>query len=114
MKIIEGKEKEYREWFNKNSDSYSRECFLYAERWADLLEKEITSDEDAQSVIMRCADNLSHIADLNGITGFMFGCAVSILCQCWQYGEELRKWNNKEYGYEGDGVVNPAVLTISY
>lgn len=26
--------------------------------------------------------------------------------------EELRKWHNKEYNYEGDGVVNPAILTI--
>ena len=42
----------------------------------------------------------------------MYGCAVSILSQCWKYGEELRKWHNKEYNYDGDGVVNPAVLTI--
>lgn len=40
------------------------------------------------------------------------GCAVSILSQCWEYGEYLRKWHNKEYGYDGDGVVNPAVMTV--
>jgi hypothetical protein len=25
----------------------------------------------------------------------------------------LRKWHNKEYNYEGEGTVNPAILTIS-
>ena len=42
----------------------------------------------------------------------MDGGAVSILSQWWKYGEEVREWHNKEYNYEGDGVVNPAVLTI--
>ena len=42
----------------------------------------------------------------------MYGCAVSILSECWEYGEELRKWHNKKYNHGGDGVVNPAVLTI--
>lgn len=53
-----------------------------------------------------------HEADTEGITGYMYGCAVSILSQCWKYGEYLRKWHNKEYNYDGDGVVNPAILTI--
>jgi hypothetical protein len=43
----------------------------------------------------------------------MYGGAVSILAQCWEYGEDLRKWHNKEYDYEGDGTVNPAVVTIT-
>lgn len=47
-----------------------------------------------------------------GHKGFMYGVAVSILSQCWEYGECLRKWHNKEYGYDGDGVVNPAVITV--
>lgn len=113
MTIKEGKEKSYKDWFDLNSDPYSRECFLYAERGADLMEREIASDEVTQSVIARCADNLSHVADKTGITGFMYGCAVGILSQCWKYGEELRKWHNKEYNYEGDEVVNPEILTIS-
>lgn len=46
------------------------------------------------------------------ITGFMYGCAVSILSQCWEYGEYLRKWHNKKYDYDGDGAVNPAVITV--
>ena len=113
MKILEGKEKVYKDWYDINNDEYSRACFTYAERWANMLENLIeSSDEDAMTVIVNNADRLSHEADIEGITGFMYGCAVNILAQCWKYGEELRKWHNKEYNYNGDGVVNPAVLTI--
>ena len=112
MKILSGKEQEYKDWYDKNSDGYSRACFTYAERWAELMEKKIEKIGNTEEVIMKYADDLSHEADIEKITGFMYGCAVSILSQCWKYGEELRKWHNKEYGYDGDGVVNPAVLKI--
>lgn len=62
--------------------------------------------------IINIADSTSREADTEGITGFMYGCAVNALSQLWEYGEELREWHNKEYNYEGDGVVNPAILTI--
>lgn len=113
MQIIDGKEKEYKDWLDKNTDPYGRTCFTYAERWAEMIENLIESSTDEpMKVIVNNADRLSHEADTEGITGFMYGCAVSILSQCWKYGEELRKWHNKEYNYEGDGVVNPAVLNI--
>lgn len=63
-------------------------------------------------VIVDNADKLSNEADAEGITGFIYGCAVGILLQCWKYGEFLRKWHNGEYNYDGDGVVNPAILSI--
>lgn len=113
MRIVEGEEQEYKDWYEKNSDPYGRACFTYAERWAEMLEKQIeTSEEGAMKVIVGNAEQLSHEADKEGITGFMYGAAVSILSQCWKYGEYLRKWHNKEYGYDGDGVVNPAIVTI--
>ena len=113
MKILEGREQDYKDWFDKNTDPYGRCCFTYAERWAEMLENLIESSADEpMKVVVDNADRLSHEADAEGITGFMYGCAVSILSQCWKYGEELRKWHNQEYNYDGDGVVNPAVLTI--
>ncbi len=113
MKILKGKEQEYKDWYKKNSDPYSRACFTYAERWAELLEKEIEeSDKDIKEVMKQYANKYSHDADVEGITGFMYGVAVQILSLCWEYGEELRKWHNKEYDYEGEGVVNPAILTV--
>lgn len=113
MKILEGREQDYKDWYNKNLDPYGHASFTYAERWAEMMENIIESSTDEpMKVIVDNADRLSHEADTEGITGFMYGCAVSILSHCWKYGEELRKWHNKEYNYEGDGIVNPAVLTI--
>lgn len=37
-----GKEKEYSDWFDKNTDSYSRRCFTFAEGWAEKMENEIS------------------------------------------------------------------------
>lgn len=113
MKIINGKEQEYKDWYNKNLDPYGHGIFTFAERWAELMEDEIDNYNcSPSSVIFLRADALASVADTEGITGFMYGAAVSILSQAWEYGEELRKWHNKEYNYDGDGVVNPAILTI--
>lgn len=62
--------------------------------------------------VIKNADRLSREADTEGITIFMYGVAVSILSQCWEFGEYLRKWHNGEYNYDGDGMVNPAIITI--
>lgn len=113
MTILKGKEKDYKEWLDKNTDAYGRACFTYAERWAEMMENLIdNSSDEPMNVIIDNANRLSIEADVEGITGFMYGCAVNILSQCWKYGEELRKWHNNEYNYDGDGVVNPAILTI--
>lgn len=92
-----------------NKDPYGSYVIRYAERWANMMEAEI----DKGAKVKDIAGKTSHEADTEGITGFMYGCAVNILSNVWAYGEELRKWHNKEYDYEGDGVVNPAILTIS-
>jgi hypothetical protein len=101
--------KVYKNWKTKNTDAYGACIFRYAERWADMMEEKIKDGEKIKDI----ADKLSHEADTEGITGYMYGASVSILAQCWEYGEELRKWHNKEYDYKGDGVVNPAILTIN-
>lgn len=109
MKIKAGKEKEYAEFVQINSkDFYSRGVVNYAERWATLMEKEIENGARVADI----ADKTSNIADTDGITGFMYGCAVSTLSHLWEYGDDLRKWHNGEYNYEGEGVVNPAVLCV--
>ena len=112
MKILQGYEKEYKDWYDKNNDKYSRACFTYAERWAEMMEAGIEKSDNPMQYIVDNAGKLSFEANVEGITGFMYGCAVSILSQCWEYGELLRKWHNKEYGYDGDGVVNPAIVPI--
>jgi len=93
---------------SKNTDGYGACIYEYAEGWAKLMQVEIYKGKKIEDV----AEKTSHEMGFLGITGFMYGAAVSILSHCWIHGEILRKWHNKEYNHEGDGVVNPAILTI--
>lgn len=99
----------YQNWKDKNTDPYSAVIFTFAEQWAKLMQVSIA----AGASIERCADNLVGQADTVGLSGYQYGAAVSVLSQCWKHGEDLRKWHNKQYNHEGEGTVNPAVLTIT-
>lgn len=113
MKFKPGMEEKYQKGYNNNLDPYGHGVYTFAERWAELMEKDIEECGGPTAAAIANFEKRGHEADTEGITGFMYGCAVSILSDCWEYGEILRKWHNKEYGYEGDGVVNPAILTVS-
>ncbi|MFA7101421.1 MAG: hypothetical protein WC196_06835 [Bacilli bacterium] len=99
-----------------NTDEYGKAILDYAERWANLLESSLKKGEKLEDI----ADKLSHKADTDGITGFMYGAAVQVLAHCWKYGEELRVWHNlkTQIGNEGEkanktgGVLNPALLSV--
>ena len=116
MKLID--KKVYKEWkANQGDDAYGLECFNYAERWANLMEKSIKDGEKIEDI----ADSTSHEADTTIISGFMYGAAVSILSKCWVHGETLRQWHNldTQIGTEGEkankegGTLNPALLNIA-
>ena len=92
-----------------NNDPYGKASLDYAEGWAKLMQIEIANGNELKDIAERTSFELNFL----GITGFMYGCAVDILSKCWVHGEELRKWHNKGYGHDGDGVVNPAILTIN-
>lgn len=102
---------------SNNTDPYGRRCFTYAEEWADLMESEIAAGKEIKDV----AKSTSRTADTDGITGFMYGTAVSILATCWEHGEILRRWHNNDVqigdegnkANEGKGVLNPALIRIS-
>ena len=116
MKIIEAKQAEYDEYVAKNQDPYGSGVVRYTERWAELMESRMATGEQLEDI----AKETSHEADSEGITGFMYGCAVQALAYYWPYGEELRKWHNldTQIGTEGEkanasgGVLNPALLNI--
>lgn len=99
-----------------NQDDYGSGVMRYAERWANLMEERMADGAAVADV----AKQASHDADTEGITGFMYGCAVSILSQVWEHGEDLRRWHNldTQIGNEGEkanaegGTLNPAVLNI--
>lgn len=101
-------EENFQGWKNSNKDGYGGRIISYAREWAMLMQVEMANGKKLRDI----AQQASHDADYDGITGFMYGAAVQMLSQCWKHGEELRKWHNKKYNQEGDGVVNPAVLTL--
>ena len=101
--------KGWKQSLEANTDSYGKCAMDYAEGWAKLMQLEFSNGKTLQ----QCAEETSHELGFYGITGFMYGCAVSILSKCWIHGEELRRWHNKEYNHEGEGVVNPAILSFS-
>lgn len=110
-------EKRWKERVRINSDPYSAAVISYAAKWANLMEAAMAKGEK----LAQCADRTSHEADVEGITGFMYGAAVSELVHVWEHGEALRLWHNlkTQIGTEGEkanekdgAVLNPAVLQI--
>lgn len=116
MKIVN--ESAWTKWRENNTDPYGKCCVDYAEAWATEMEAKLAAD--AKLAVADIAKVTSHEVDQRpsfGITGFMYGAAVQILAQCWERGEEMRRWHNREYGRPDlddtpGASVNPAVLTI--
>jgi len=116
MKIQKGQEKDFEKCVEVNQSSYGKATVDYAIAWAEMMEKQMAEGK----AIADIAKQTGHDADTEGITGFMYGCAVNILAKCWEHGEELRKWHNldTQIGDEGKkanesgGVLNPALLNM--
>lgn len=99
-------------------DPYPAAIIAYAERWARIMEARIKKGERLADI----AEESSHIADTEGITGFMYGVAVSALSKHWSKGEALRLWHNLnvqrakegETANDIDGaVLNPAIMVVT-
>mgnify|MGYP001128586800 CR=1 FL=1 len=106
--------KVWEDYKRKNRDGYGHAILTYASRWAKLMEESISQGHNLEDV----AKDLSNDADLEGITGFMYGAAVKILSDVWVHGDQLRCWHNRHYmGDEANeynkkgATVNPALLT---
>lgn len=99
-----------------NQDSYGGAVLDFAERWARLMQRNMANGWALED----CASACSDMADVDGISGFMYGCAVGLLSKTWVHGEALRRWHNRrtQVGNEGDkanesgGVLNPALLCV--
>ena len=94
MKILFGMEKIYDDWKNDNQDAYGKECFKFAEDWADLMEKEIDKDHDSKKVLKEKAlETRMQATNYRFETDFMFAVASNILVKCWEYGKYLDEFN---------------------
>jgi hypothetical protein len=103
------------EWVKNNQDPYGSGVIRFAERWADIIERDLA----AGVPFATAARDGANEADTEGITGFMYGAAVTVLATSWERGDQLRRWHNLDTQIrdEGEranregGVLNPAVLT---
>lgn len=110
-------QKLWNEWVANNTDPYGSGVVRFAQRWAELMQARIAQGDTLESI----AKDTEREADTEGITGFMYGCAVSMLAGCWVHGEALRQWHNLdtqirtegERANESGDVLNPAMLNIS-
>lgn len=127
VRFVDGGAELWQSWVDANQDGYGQAVMIYAEQWARLMQAElrpefleatsITTNDDfvsgVRAAFAEIANRTSHEADTVGLTGFQYGVAVNILTQSWIYGEELRRWHNKEWGApDAKGTVNPAILNI--
>lgn len=108
----------WQQFVAKNCDDpYGLGVLTFAEYWARFMEGQIAAGYQLGDIATTC----SEIADTDGITGYMYGCAVSILSLTWIHGEDLRRWHNKKTQFNGEGdkanedggVLNPALLSVS-
>lgn len=98
-----------------NTDPYGNAVIMVARKAMEILDSE-PGDFDPHKLLCRADDE----SCAGGITGFMAGCAASIISGAHSRGEEFRrKWNTHcQIGNEGDkanesgGVLNPAILSI--
>ena len=94
MKILVGMEKIYDDWKKDNQDAYGKECFKFAEDWAELMEKEIDKENDIKKVLKEKAlETRMQATNYRLCTEFMFAVASNILVKCWEYGKYLDEFN---------------------
>jgi len=75
------------EWELANPDPYGGRIMSFAEDWARLMQVEIAKGR----TVAECAEECARLADHDGITGFMYGAAKSVLVQTWRHGAELKE-----------------------
>ena len=94
MTILVGMEKIYDDWKKDNQDAYGKECFKFAEDWAELMEKEIDKENDIKKVLKEKAlETRMQATKYRLCTEFMFAVASNIIVKCWEYGKYLDEFN---------------------
>lgn len=99
---------------NQNRNDFGFGIIRFAAHWANLMEAKMVQGAKLEDI----ADKTSHMADVDGITGYMYGHAVSVLSQVWKYGKQLQRWHNLnvQIGNEGEetnkkgGTLNQAIV----
>lgn len=84
-------EEAWKNFVKVNSNSgYGMAVVAFAERWADAMEEGLAKGAKVEDIAQACAERAS---EDDGITGYQFASAVSILGRSWEHGEELLSWH---------------------
>jgi len=117
MQYKEGGLAAWQEWVKNNGDFYGSGIVRYVRRWAERMEERMAAGE----TLPGCWKEASHEADTEGITGFMYGAAVSVIKTVWEHGDELACLHNLDIQIRDEGeranergtVLNPALLNMA-
>ena len=94
-------------------DPYILGIIEFSKRFAELLEAIIENTTlDEEQVVSRYGEKLSDIADVDGMTVNQYVHAIALLNETWRYGSALIPWHNGRFGFDGGGIVNPAVVVF--
>lgn len=89
-------EKNWKLFVEINSKVGYSDVVTYARRWAKYMQHLMYKHDKSVSEI---AFQTSYVTNIEYITEPRYGFAVDALAKFWKYGEYLRNWHNKEYGY---------------
>lgn len=111
-------EEQFWSWYNVQESEYGKCIFHYSWRWALYMEYLMDNGYELEEI----AEMTSFLADEEGITGFMYNCAVQTLNACWIYGDDLRRWHNLDVQLQDEGettnltggMLNSATFNIGY
>jgi len=99
MIVKTGLEKDWEKFIESNSkDPYSSGALSFMIRWANLMEAEL---EDGGKLTKKSVENLSDIADVEGISGAMYELSKGYLRHYWQHGEKLQSIFGKKVVIRG-------------
>ena len=96
----------FKVWEDANKDSYGSCCVQVAKRVMELMDD--GAEIKSHDLICKADDDIK----AGGITMFMASCVARMVIECHDKGEQFRKDWNKDYNHDGEGIVNPAVITI--
>lgn len=79
---------------NANQSGYGRTIMNYAERWAKTMQYLMREEN---KTVAEAAVETVDACDFSGITGGMYNYAVQVLEQCWEYGDQLKQWQDNKF-----------------
>lgn len=72
-------------WRSVNTDPYGNRIMEYASQWMRMMEGRMSQGQ----TIVSCMQDTARIADNDGISGYMYGAAVSIIKLVWIHKDEF-------------------------